>query len=401
MIERKIASVSQINSYIKSLMERDDILNNIWIRGEISNFKLHYSGHMYLSLKDEGSALRAVMFKGNNARLRFEPYNGMSVVVRGRVSVYERDGQYQVYIEEMIPDGIGELYAAYEQLKNKLQNEGLFDADRKKTIPKYPARIGVITSATGAAVRDIINVLTRRYPNIGIYVYPVLVQGAGAAEEITGAIKFFSENKAADVLIVGRGGGSIEDLWAFNEEIVARAVYECTIPVISAVGHETDFTICDFAADHRAPTPSAAAELAVPVLNDITALINSFKDRMNRGLVNTLNLKKHKLESVFSSSVYSNFTNRIDNARLSVDYNTSHINKGINYLIRLKKDQLIKQAAQLDALSPLKVLSRGYAVVTDNDNNTVYDSKSVSEESLVNVKLFKGSIECRVLKTNK
>ena len=393
----QIATVSQINAYIKTLVDRDGVLNNIWVRGEISNFKLHYSGHMYLSLKDEASLIRAVMFKNANMRLNFKPYDGMNVLVRGRVSVFERDGQYQFYIDEMVPDGMGRLYAAFEQLKNKLASEGIFDDNRKKTIPKYPKTVGVVTSATGAAVRDIINVITRRNSKVKICVYPAKVQGEGAAEEIAQAIKYFNREKNADVLIVGRGGGSIEDLWAFNEEVVARAVYESEIPVISAVGHETDFTICDFAADLRAPTPSAAAELAVVPLENLKKQINDYRQRMQNGMSNLLNIKKQKLKAAFSASVQAGFKRRIENARLSTDYTLNRIINAMEGRLKTDKEHFSKLTLQLDALSPLKVLGRGYSVTTDSGGNVVSDAKSVSPGDNVSVRLLKGSIECTVI----
>lgn len=249
------ATVSQLNRFIKQMMDGTPILNNIWVKGEISNYKQHYSGHCYLTLKDEGGVLKAVMFKSSALRLAFAPENGMKVLARGRVSVYERDGAYQLYIEEMQPDGVGSLHIAYEQLKAKLLEEGLFDEAHKKPLPQYPSTIGVVTATTGAAVRDIINVLSRRYPCAKVLIYPTLVQGEGASAGIVEAIEYFNHQRCADVLIVGRGGGSIEDLWAFNEEATARAIYASEIPIVSAVGHETDFTIADFVADLRAPTP--------------------------------------------------------------------------------------------------------------------------------------------------
>ncbi|MBR4173565.1 MAG: exodeoxyribonuclease VII large subunit, partial [Clostridia bacterium] len=279
-MEPLIATVSQLNSYMKRLIESQEPISDIWIKGEISNFKEHYSGHLYITLKDDGGVLKAVMFKSAAQNLTFKPEDGMRVLARGRVGVYEQSGTYQLYINEMTPDGVGELYIAYEKLKKRLQEEGLFDDSHKKPIPKYPERVGVVTATTGAAVRDIINVITRRYPYCEIIIYPSLVQGAGAKENIVEAIEYFNENNLCDTLIVGRGGGSIEDLWAFNEEIVARAIYASKIPIISAVGHETDFTIADFVADLRAPTPSAAAEIAVPSQIELAAAISGMESRI-------------------------------------------------------------------------------------------------------------------------
>ena len=293
-----VLSVSQLNRYVKSIIEQDYNLQTVFVQGEISNFTNHYrTGHYYMTIKDEYSSIRAVMFKSANSRLRFMPENSMNVIIKGRVSVFERDGQYQLYIDDMQPDGAGALSLAFEQLKNKLAAEGLFDESRKRPIPRFPERVGVVTSPTGAAIRDIINVISRRFPAAELILCPVQVQGASAAGQIKAAIELFNAKKAADVLIVGRGGGSAEELWAFNEEPVARAVAASEIPVISAVGHETDFTICDFAADLRAPTPSAAAEIAVPDITALGELLGSFSRRMNSAIGGTLTHEKARLEA--------------------------------------------------------------------------------------------------------
>ena len=301
-MEPKIATVSQINGYVKKILDHNIILNNVWIKGEISNFKHQYSGHLYITLKDEGGVLKAVMFRGSAQSLNFEPSDGMKVLARGRISVYEAGGSYQLYIEEMIPDGVGELYIAYEQLKKQLEEEGLFRPEHKKPIPKFPKRVGVVTASTGAAVRDIINVITRRYPMAEIVIYPAQVQGVGAAESVVKAIEYFNATNEVDTLIVGRGGGSIEDLWAFNEEITARAIFNSNIPIISAVGHETDFTIADFVADLRAPTPSAAAEIAVPSMIELRNRINTDKNRISQNIVKRIEsckllLKRFKMRT--------------------------------------------------------------------------------------------------------
>ena len=279
-----VITVSQLNNYVKRYFDANSALASLWIKGEISNFKLHSSGHIYMTLKDSGATLKCVMFSSNVQRLKFRPDNGMKVVAMGRVSVYERDGVYQLYVEQLIPDGMGELYAAYEQLKEALELAGYFDASAKKTIPSYPEKIGIVTSPQGAALKDMLNILNRRYPLAEIYVYPALVQGVGAASTIAEGIEYFNNDCIVDTIIIGRGGGSIEDLWAFNERVVADAIFASVVPVISAVGHETDFTIADFVADLRAPTPSAAAELAVPDINELTAYLEHSKSRMFNAL---------------------------------------------------------------------------------------------------------------------
>jgi len=396
-MQKRIATVIQINAYIKSVLERDLILQNIWIRGEISNFKLHYSGHMYLNLKDEGSVIRAIMFKGANQKMLFKPENGMMVLARGRISAYERDGQYQLYIEEMQPDGIGDLYIAFEQLKAKLEKEGLFETSRKKPIPKYPSKIGVVTSSTGAAVRDIITVLKRRYKTADVLIYPVLVQGLEAAGQIKTAIEYFNKHNAADVLIVGRGGGSIEDLWAFNEEIVARAVYNSEIPVISAVGHETDFTICDFASDLRAPTPSAAAEIAVPHTDDLSIYLNTLKAKMESRLISNMRLKRENLQSKAKSSAFTRFKDRFDDAKFLIDHNLSAMEKAIRKQLTANNEEIKRNAASLDALSPLKVLKRGYAVALDESGVAIKDAENVNIGDRINILVEKGRINCDVV----
>ena len=392
----RVATVSQINAYIKSRMDCDEILSDIWIKGEISNFKHHYSGHMYMSLKDSGGAIRAVMFKGANAALRFKPEDGMSVLAHGKISVFERDGQYQLYINEMRPEGVGDLYLAFEQLREKLKKEGLFDEKRKKPLPQYPSAVGVITSAAGAAVRDIINVLSRRFVS-DIRIYPVLVQGAGAAEEISKAIKFFNDTKSADVLIVGRGGGSIEDLWAFNEEVTARAVAESEIPVISAVGHETDFTICDFAADLRAPTPSAAAELAVPELSEVLASLSGAANHIKTVTESKYKLFEAKLEAASKTVSAKTITHKLDENEQRLDMIMSDLIHKAERRLLEGDARLSECGAKLDALSPLKILGRGYAAVTDTDGNIIKTGKQVKKGDNINVRLREGKLSCEVL----
>lgn len=391
----KTATVSQINAYIKALTDYDDILRNVWVRGEISNFKHHSSGHMYMSLKDPGGVLRAVMFRSANSALSFVPENGTEVLARGRISVYERDGQYQLYIEEMRPVGEGNLYIAFERLREKLKAEGLFDESRKKPIPRFPRTVGVITSQTGAAVRDIINVLSRRFVS-DIKIYPVHVQGAEAASEIAEAIKFFCRSKLADVLIVGRGGGSMEDLQAFNEEITARAVAQSDIPVISAVGHETDFTICDFAADLRAPTPSAAAELAVPDAGEISAALSAFAKRITENINSGILLFSEKLRHAQKLISPQRLMRLAENAEQTLDRAEIGFQKLISDKISYSENEIKALCGKLDALSPLKVLERGYAAVSDENGITIKNADNVNINDTINVRLCKGKLLCGV-----
>lgn len=367
-----VLTVSQLNRYIKSLLDGDSMMNSVFLSGEISNFTNHYkSGHMYFSLKDSQSVVRAVMFSTQARRLRFLPQDGMKVIVRGRVTVYEQTGQYQVYIEDMQPDGLGALNLAFEQLKTRLAAEGLFDASRKKALPAYPKAIGVVTSPTGAAVQDIMQILGRRFPMAEVVLCPVLVQGAGAAEQIVAAVERFNRLQCADVLIVGRGGGSIEDLWAFNEEIVARAVANSQIPIISAVGHETDFTICDFVADLRAPTPSAAAELAVPDMRELMAYVSGSAWRMKK----SLGLEMHRMQ-------IDRMVNRM-NGKMKQSVNTARL-------------QLAEQTAALHAFSPLRVLARGYTVALNEKGESIRTVKQVQPGELVSLIVQDGRMACTV-----
>lgn len=359
---RRIATVTQLNNYIKAIMDQTPVLQNLWIKGEISNLKLHTSGHIYLTLKDEGGVLRAVMFRSAAARLSFRPENGMKVLAGGRVSVYERDGGYQLYIENMELEGQGELYIRFEALKKKLEQEGLFDTARKKPIPLYPKTIGICTSPTGAAIRDIINILKRRYPVAKAVIYPCLVQGEGAGASIVKAIEYFNSEKNADVLIVGRGGGSIEDLWAFNEEATARAVAASEIPVISAVGHETDFTICDFAADMRAPTPSAAAELAVPDIAVLNRRIGECQSRLSLRLKEKAQGARRQLELLSTRGGIVNFRRMLGEMQINCDRLQNRMDSAYKNMLSIDKQRLGGLAGKLNALSPLNVLERGYSV---------------------------------------
>ncbi len=392
-MEQIIATVSQLNGFIKKTFEANPVFSDIWIKGEISNFKKHYSGHIYLTLKDEGGVLKAVMFKSSAYSLSFTPSDGMKVIARGRVSVYEASGAYQLYISEMLPDGVGELYIAYEKLKKKLEAEGLFDEEHKKPIPKYPSAVGVVTASTGAAVRDIINVMTRRYPYAEIIVYPAQVQGAGAAESISKGIEYFNREKICDTIIVGRGGGSIEDLWAFNEEIVAYAIYNSEIPIISAVGHEVDFTISDFVADLRAPTPSAAAELAVPSQTELKRKIEDLEYTIKTLLVSNLKNKKLKLNSIKLISPQD----IIENYFLRLDASTKEIINGMEKVISINKEKYVGILSRLDALSPLKVLKRGFSVAVDKDENVIKSVAELDEKKNFVLRLFDGERNCKVI----
>ncbi len=394
MSERRIVAVSQINAYIKNTLDSDPILQNIWVQGEISNFKLHYSGHMYLSLKDGGGVLRAVMFKGAVASLRFMPENGMQVIARGRISAYPRDGAYQLYIDEMEKEGEGALFVAFEKLKAKLRDEGLFEASRKKSIPAYPKCVGVATSATGAAIQDICNILKRRWPMARIVLHPVQVQGTGAAEDVAAAIRQFNTEKEADVLIVGRGGGSQEDLWAFNEEVLARAVAASEIPVISAVGHETDFTICDFVADLRAPTPSAAAELAVPDIGEVRATLSAMEKRMTNTLALMVSRRRERLRAFTSRLLVEK--RRMDELSIAVDTLTTRAEAAMAAGLEKAERRLLQSATALDALSPLRVMARGYTV-TSRGGKVLKTAADLSENDEISVRFTDGAALCRVL----
>ena len=360
-------SVTELNTYIKGMFDSDRTLGDIFIKGEISNFKNHSTGHFYFSMKDEGSLIRAVMFRASASKLAFLPENGMKIIAHGRVASFVRDGQYQLYVDSMEPDGVGSLYIAYEQLKKKLEAQGMFAPDRKKAIPKIPSRIGIITSPTGAAIRDMINVTGRRFPYAKVILYPSLVQGPDAAPSLISGVEYFNKNNAADVLIIGRGGGSIEDLWAFNDENLAYAIAASHIPVISAVGHETDFTICDFVSDRRAPTPSAAAELAVP---DTAELKNKFNNviRHEASSVNKM-IKSYrdKLSYLSESRALKNPQTMIDDRRMAVLLSSERIASAQSSTLNRAKLMLGRAAAKLEALNPLSVISRGYsAVYTDS-----------------------------------
>lgn len=394
-LEDKIytVTVSQLNKFIKQMVDATPILNNIWIKGEISNFKRHFSGHCYLTLKDEGGVLKAVMFKGAADKLSYQPENGMKVMARGKIGVYERDGGYQLYIEEMTREGLGELYEAYEKLKLKLSEEGLFDEKYKKPIPRFPKTVGVVTAKTGAAVRDIINVLRRRFPYAKVLVYPTLVQGTGSAQSVKTAIEYFNNTNSADVLIVGRGGGSIEDLWAFNEEITARAIFNSHIPVISAVGHETDFTIADFVSDLRAPTPSAAAELCVPSQADLKRKFLDFYQRLILAENNFIKAKRNKINAFKLKDVKTS----LNDYRLRFDSSSKRIEREMKIVLEKKREELSKFASKLDAMSPLGVLKRGYSIAMGEDKKVIKSVNELNTGDTFSLVLNDGEKKCNVL----
>lgn len=392
-----VLSVSQLNRYIKMNFDADENLANIFISGEISNFTNHYrTGHLYFTLKDDSAAVRVVMFNSSAKRLKFMPEDGMKVIARGRVSVYEASGQYQLYVDDMQPDGVGALNLAYEQLKEKLQKEGLFSELHKKPLPPYPEKVGVITSPTGAAVRDIINVLGRRFPYAEIVFCPVLVQGEGAHLQLTDAVNLFNSERAADVIIIGRGGGSIEDLWEFNDEGLARAVYNSEIPVISAVGHETDFTICDFVADMRAPTPSAAAELAVPDANELQYALSALKNRMFLNVSSGIADRRSRLEYLTSKGALKSPDEMLSNRSQRLDTAFSKMMSSYENRIGGKKVEFISAATALSKLDPMSVLMRGFAFVSDKNGKNVYSSQALAKGDKINVRFHDGSAACEV-----
>lgn len=441
MQEQRYLSVNALTKYIKRKFDADPHLQDVHVRGEISNFKQHSSGHMYLTLKDEKARILAVMFSSHSRAMKFSPENGMKVIVKGDISVYEPSGQYQIYIKEMRPDGIGELFLAYEQLKKRLESEGLFAIDKKRPIPAYPKTVGVITSQTGAAIRDIITTIKRRYPIVKILVFPALVQGENAAPSIAGAIEKANKLEAIDVLIVGRGGGSIEELWAFNEELVARAIYASSIPVISAVGHETDFTIADFVADLRAPTPTAAAELAVPHIEELmervlqrqTRLLRAMNEKfrtekqrfsrvqksyafryplrlyeqkleqvdkltesLERGLTRLSALKSGQYETVYKRLQLKSPKVLVLEAEKQFNRTQKEINRAMMQILMKKQTEFDRMISTLKALSPLKIMERGYSLVYTDDNRLVKSVHQVNKDESVEIQLADGSLVCKV-----
>ncbi|MGG0788319.1 exodeoxyribonuclease VII large subunit [Peribacillus simplex] len=441
MSNQQYLSVSALTKYIKRKFDADPHLQNVYIKGEISNFKQHTSGHMYFTLKDEKARLLSVMFAANNKGMKFLPENGMKVLVKGDISLYEAGGQYQLYVKSMAPDGVGDLYLAYEQLKKKLEAAGLFLAEHKKPIPQYPKSVGVITSPTGAALRDILITIKRRYPIARIIVYPALVQGNNAAKSIAKAISMANARAESDVLIVGRGGGSIEELWAFNEEIVAESIYDSDIPVISAVGHETDFTIADFVADMRAPTPTGAAELAVPHLNEILERLMNRKNRLTRSIQEAVNFERTRLTRMersyafrYPHKMYEQKLEQLDktmdrlgrtstryfmkkrdelnqlndilkkqhpeqavkNAKDELQQHSKVLRRAMEAIYRQKSQQFVHITATLTALSPLKIMERGYGLVFAEDETLVKSTQQVSKGDKIAVSIKDGTLECEI-----
>ena len=368
---RMILSVTQINEYIRALLSQDDVLQMIMVRGEISNLTIHRSGHIYFTLKDETSVLKAVMFRSSAQRIRFALKEGMSVIVYGRISLYTPSGQYQLYAEDIQPDGIGALYVAYEQIKERLQKEGLFDPNRKKQIPKMPSTVGIITSPTGAAIHDMINVMGRRFPLAKLLLFPALVQGEAAHKSLISGIEYFNRVKTVDVIIIGRGGGSMEDLWAFNSVDLAYAISKSEIPVISAVGHESDFTICDFVSDLRAPTPSAAAELAVPNTLTIKNELSMRFSTIEKYVLSQIALYRKQINQLASSRVLTSKEDLLNEYKLKISQQSDALDMGMINLIKTKSNSLAILSAKLNAISPLNTLSRGYSIVLDQHGKSV------------------------------
>ncbi len=400
-MERQVISVTELNLYVKNKLDSDPLLSGLLVRGEISNFKRYSSGHCYFTLKDIGGAVRAVMFNSSAQRLKFVPTDGMKVIASGRVSLYERDGQYQLYVTSLEPDGLGTLHLAYEQLKARLSEEGLFDDELKREIPKYPRRIGVITSPTGAAVRDIINITKRRFPLAEICVYPAVVQGDEAVPTLIAGLEYFGKTSPADVIIIGRGGGSIEDLWAFNDETLARKVRSSPVPVISAVGHETDFTICDFVADMRAPTPSAGAECATPDKTEIISSLTAKSAHMTSLIKRRLDISREKLEKLASSRMLRSPMNFIDDRRLALDSVSEKLYLKASARINEKASALKSLAAALNALSPLAVLSRGYGAAFGYNGKLIKSVSDVNIGDELTIKISDGEIKAGVISKTK
>lgn len=392
-MEEKIYKVSEVNKYIKMVFDKDTFLSNIRIRGEITNFKAHYTGHFYFTLKDETSTIKCVMFKGYASTVKFKPADGMKVVIDGQVSVFERDGAYQIYCKTMSPEGLGELYLAYEQLKEKLKKEGLFDPSLKKKIPFLPKRVGVITSKTGAVVRDIINVTTRRYPNVDLLIYPAAVQGVNVASTVIAGLDTFNKLNNVDVIIIARGGGSFEDLFGFNDEALARKIFESKIPVVSAVGHETDFTICDFVSDLRAPTPSAAAELVYPQYSDIVNRILMDKNRIMVGTKNFLERRREYVKRLKAAKLEKVPLDMINRYRLTIDSIMKQSYNMLNLKLEKYKSRSMQTIAKIDTLSPLKTLTRGYSVTETEDGKVIKSIEDVNKADKLNVILTDGKIK--------
>ena len=392
-----IYTVSQVNQYIKALLDRDRELTALYVRGEISNYKAYPSGHHYFSLKDGEGAIRCVMFKREAMSLRFRPENGMKVIAFGRVSVFPRDGQYQLYCTSLTPEGVGDLHLAFEQLKQKLYAEGLFDPAHKKPIPRFPKRIALITSAAGAAVRDMLRILGARWPMAEVFLLPVRVQGTEAPGELCAAIAWANRHQVADLIITGRGGGSMEDLWAFNDENVARTIYHSAIPVISAVGHEPDVTIADFVADLRAATPSNAAELAVPDQNEVAVWLRQMEGRLAQAMGRKLERARKDLDRAARCRALQDPMNYVDDKRMVLDYQREKLAAGLNAALNRERQRFGQLASKLDALSPLKVLGRGYAIPRKGDGGVVRSVSDVTPGDGLKLRVADGEISCQVV----
>lgn len=390
-------TVTDLNRYIKNKVDNDEYLNNVLVKGEISNFKHHYTGHMYFTLKDENSLIKCIMFKTYTPNLKFVPKDGMKVMILGTVSVFERDGVYQIYCKAMQEDGMGSLYTAYEELKNKLEKQGLFDQKYKKPIPKFPKCIGVLSASTGSVIRDIINVSTRRNPNCYIKLLPVPVQGKGAGEKIAEAIKTMNEHKLADVIILARGGGSLEDLWPFNEEVVAHAIFDSELPIISAVGHETDFTIADFVADLRAPTPSAAAELAVPNVEEILLNLEKYNTRYKNALKKKIELMRLRYEKCMANRVFKEPLQKINERYINIDMKVKQMQNSITNKVKDNKTKMVELITKLDTLSPLKTLARGYSLTMDVNGKVVNSIERIHKDDELIIRFQDGSTNVKVL----
>ena len=395
-MEYNAVTVTDLNKYIKEKFDNDEALINIMVKGEISNFKNHYTGHLYFTLKDENSIIKCVMFKNYADRLKFNPKDGTQVIVFGSVTVFEKGGNYQIYVKAMKEDGVGDLYTKYEELKEKLEKAGMFDTSHKKRIPMMPKVIGVLTSQTGSVIRDIINVSTRRNPNVYIRLLPVPVQGEGACNKIADAIKIMNEKHLADVIIVARGGGSLEDLWPFNEEVVAHAIYQSEIPVISAVGHETDFTIADFVADLRAPTPSAAAELAVPDISDLKYKITTYQQRLRTSLKKTIELARLRLDKAMSSRPFKEPVRHINDNYLKVDTYIKRLESKMKLIYKEKESNYVKIISRLDTLSPLKTLARGYCLA-ESEGKIVKNASDVKTGDELKLRFQDGSRNAKII----
>ena len=393
---QQIITVTQINEYIRSMMDGDRLLSSVAIKGEISNYKLYPSGHHYFTLKDEGGALRCVMFKGNALRMKFRPENGMKIIAMGKISVFPRDGAYQLYCTGLVLDGVGDLYAAFEQLKAKLQAQGLFDPAHKQPLPKFPGTIGIITSSAGAAVHDMLRILRKRYPLTKVLLLPVRVQGVEAPSEIAAAIRYANHYRLADLLIVGRGGGSIEDLWAFNDELVARAIYDSQIPVISAVGHEPDVTISDFVADLRAATPSNAAELAVPDQDALRQTLDQLSAAMATAMNRQIKMRRQHLDVLAGSAALQSPEGYLQQRRKAVEMLQNRLISAQNMQLSKKQQRFIAMTAKLDAMSPLKVLTRGYAMAQKDGGEIVRSVSQINPGDAVRVSLADGAFTATV-----